>query len=183
MLDPARIPAKDFPLIILSDHSSGPIEWIIKLRTKGFYNHAMLTRRLGYFASQALKYAEIPIEKYMRRGYRLKFIEVMGLTPAQRKMIIASIQKKLSMPWWKNRYDFLGIIGQAIGIPKFNVPWLDYCSEDVADHLQAIIDYIEGDLFEAISMFPRHGSPEDLNTYFKQWPNVFRVYGRWDSDE
>lgn len=182
-IEPAFIPEPDLPLLVLADHAYGPIEWGIKLRTGGFYNHIMWIHRNGFFASQGMRYAEVPLKAYMRKGSRLKFIQVTGLTPVQKKIIVESIEKKLALPWYKTRYDFLGIFGQLIGINRINSPWADYCSEDVSDHLVSILDYVEGDLQSALANFPRHGSPEDCNAYFKAWSNVFRVYGRWDSDE
>lgn len=182
ILNPHEIGYDDLPLIVLSDHSSGLIEWIIKWRTKGTYNHIMWLIFPGLLASQGNTYSMVPIERYMRYGNRLKFIEVAGLTDIEKIRIRISIEKKLKLPWWKKLYDWPGILGQALGVTGININGLNYCSEDVVSHLFPCIESVEGDLKEVLSQLPFHGSPEDLNDYFKQHPQHFKIYGRWDSD-
>lgn len=174
---------EDFPLIVFSDHTSGVIEFLIKFRTKGTYNHVMIMRRPGFFASQGNTYSEVPIHRYMDKGNRLKFVEIAGLTPVQKELIKASIERKLKLPWYKKMYDWVGIVGQAIGIKEINICGLNYCSEDVVCHLIPLIEHTEGQLKEAIASLPIHGSPDDLVEYFKLYPNIFVQRGKWESDE
>lgn len=182
-LDPRKIPQRDLPLMVFSDHSSGFIQAIIKIRTKGFYNHVMWMHKEGMFASQGNTYSEVPVDRYMKRGNRLKFVSINGLTDVQKKYIIASINKKLKRPWWQNMYDWFGIVGQAIGFKKVSAPGLDYCSEDVPRHARAIIPYVvDEDVKAFLEGLPHHGSPEDLNQYNKDNPEGNTLYGRWDSD-
>lgn len=184
-IDPANILPANLPLLVLSDHSSGFVEWAIKWRTKGGYNHIMWMHRPGYFASQGNVYSEAPLARYMKHGNTLKFIKVTGLSAVQRHMILASIQKKLKLPWWKRRYDFLGIIGQATGFKWINTPWSDYCSEDGPEHVRdnklLINTMANEELKLALLNIPKHGSPEDLNRYFEAHPEAFETYGRWDT--
>jgi hypothetical protein len=182
-LNPRDIPEQDLPLIVLSDHTNGLIQSIIKIKTKGFYNHAMWMHKPGMFASQGNTYSEIPVESYMRRGNRLKFIRIRGLNVLNKDQIRRSIKAKINRPWYKKTYDWLGILGQAIGLKKISTPGLDYCSEDVPRHLRCIAPIDSNPLKSFIKDLPRHGSPEDLNEHFKKHKDVTQVYGRWDSDK
>jgi hypothetical protein len=184
-LNPKAISPEDFPLLVFSDNTSGIIEFIIKLRTKGDYNHAMWANRPGYFASQGNTYSEAPVDRYLKRGNRLKYVEVLGLTPTQKMLIKASINKKLAQPWYKKRYDWLGILGQALGVKWINTPWLEYCSEDAPQHLKFVAQYLQDDDPKkgVILGIPKHASPQDLNTYVKKYPEVFKTYGKWEADD
>jgi len=184
VLDPNKIPQEDLPLIVFSDHSSGLIQSIIKIRTKGYYNHVMWMHREGLFASQGNTYSEVAVKRYMKKGNRLKFITIGGLTDTEKLLILASIKKKLALPWYRKIYDWFGILGQIIGFKKVSTPGLDYCSEDVPRHLRAVSGFVaQKDIRQFIAGLPHHGSPEDLNKYIKEHPECATVYGRWDSDE
>lgn len=183
-MNPEKI--TDAPLIVLSDLTSGLVEFIIKKRTKGDYNHVMWLNRQGYFASQGNTYSEAPISRYTKKNSRLKFYEVSGLTPVQKRLIQESIERKLKLPWWKKMYDWLGIAGQAVGVKGMNIPWFEYCSEDVPHHLKYMASKgipNESEIYKIIMGIPSHASPQDLNEYFKKHPDVFRVYGKWEADD
>lgn len=178
-----EIPDNDCPLIVLSDKTSGWYESLIKVWTKANYNHAMWMKRPGYFSSQGNTYSEAPVERYMGKNYRLKFWKVKGLTVVQKKYIIASINRKLALPWYKKMYDWLGIVGQTIKLKFISTPGLDYCSEDVPRHLYDIIPFVSDEFAVVLRNIPRHASPKDLNEYFKKHTEHFEVYGKWEHDD
>lgn len=184
-LNPKTVNPDDLPLLVFSDNTSGLIEFFIKFRTKGDYNHVMWANRSGYFASQGNTYSEAPVDRYIKPGNRLKYVEIVGLTPTQKQLIKASINKKLAQPWYKKRYDWLGILGQAIGVKWLNTPWLEYCSEDAPQHLKFVAQYLQNEdpKKDIILGIPKHTSPQDLNTYIKKYPEVFRTYGKWEADD
>ena len=179
---------EDLPLIVFSDNSSGFVQWLIKARTKGTYNHCMWAYKPRKFASQGNVYSEVPFARYEKYGNRLKFIKIKNLTFAQRKMIIFSIENKLMLPLHKRLYDWLGVIvGQMFGLSGINTPWLDYCSEDVPSHLRDNVELMKSvqdtELRYFINQIPKHGSPETLNRYFKNNQDFTEVYAKWDSDD
>ena len=182
---PKDLPLGGFPYLVFADKTYGWIESLIKIRTKGEYNHVMFAIAPDKFASQGGTYSTFPFSAYMKKGNRLKFVEIAGLTDLQKAKILESIEKKLGQPWYKKRYDFLGILGQAVGIKKINNPWIDYCSEDVVEHIKymaKIISYTDP-LKKALVLMPDHGSPQDINDYIKQYPEQFKTVVRWDYDE
>jgi hypothetical protein len=183
-LDPRLIPQVSLPIITFSDHTSGLIEFFIKFRTKGSYNHVMWLTHPGIFVSQGNTYSEALASRYMKPGNRLKFVYIVGLTDVQRNIILESINRKLALPWWKKIYDWIGIFGQAIGAPWFNTPGLNYCSEDVPLHIRSLLQYLQTDdpRYSAILNLPRHPSPQILNEYMKQHPETFKVLGKWEGD-
>lgn len=184
-VEPRCILSKDLPLIVFSDNTSGWLEFLIKFRTNGAWNHIMWMRRPWYFVSQGNAYSEIKVERYMKKGNRLKFVEILGLAKGDKELISATIQKKLNRPWWRKRYDYFGIVGQAMGINWINTPWLDYCSEDAVQHLKIWSGTLPADdeRRKVIQAMGCHMNPQQVNEYFQNHPNVFKVYGEWSSDE
>ena len=123
----------------------------------------------------------------MKPGCRLKFWFIQHLTPKQSQLIIDSIERKLSLPWYKRLYDWVGIFGQTVKLRFISTPGLDYCSEDVPEHArdnrELLMDITHKETKIALMNFPKHASPPALNKYFKENPAVFEVFGKWDSDD
>lgn len=168
-IDPTKFKYDDLPLIVLSTHSSGLIQWLIKWRTKSNYNHAMVMIHPGEFASQGNTFSSVNIERYMTKYSRLKFFRIKDIGFSARQEFIDEVKKDLKASWWKRSYDYLGILGQAIGIKKINNPWTQYCSERVRKLLNFIMNLIG---------LIKNPSPEDLNIYMKQ-DDRFEVVGYW----
>jgi len=171
MIDPTKITINDLPLVVFSAHSTDLFSWLIRWRTKGSYNHAMLMFRPGYVATQGWTYKEVPIEAYMKKNSKLKFWSIKDVKPEELDILFTRVSKRLKLPWWKRRYDPLGIVGQAVGLPYINAPWADFCSESVAGDLRAAFRII----------LPKRPSPQFLNEEFKVVDRV-EYFGHWLSD-
>lgn len=183
--DPNDISSKQAPMIVFSDNTSGFIEWLIKMRIKGEYNHIMLFMDQGHFVSQGNTYSRIEMSRYMKKGNRLLFVKINGLTDEQKKIIHESVERKLRLPWWKKLYDWPGIFGQAIGIKRLNINGLNYCSEDVRLHFIKVIPSLtesQSNIVKALSDLKKHGSPQDHRETVKRHPKVFELSYLWQSD-
>lgn len=181
--DPREILSNNMPLIVFSDHTSGLIEWAIKMRTKGLYNHVMLAMSKGKFVSQGNTYSEVGMERYMSKRNRLLFVEVLGLTNEQKQQWYKSVSERLRLPWWRKGYDWLGILGQAIGIKKLQLNGLNYCSQDIYVHLHAItLNNNQPDIKRVFEQLDPNGSPQDHHNVFSKNPGVFRFFGIWQGD-
>lgn len=173
-IDPRKIPCKDLPLIILVDDRNSFIGWGIKSHSKGCYNHVMTMYKPGIVASMDFAgYRERPIEDYLTRNVSLKFWRYDNATEAQHIRFILEIMKRLKEPWYKRRYDFLGIIGQLLNIRWIQNPFKRYCSEDEAIHIKKAY---------GLKSVPTRPSPAELNQYFKDHIG-WSVYGRWWSED
>lgn len=182
IISPHDVFHAECPLITYSDHTSGLIEWFIKMRHGSTVNHVMWLVEPGKFASQGNTYSIADSARYMRKGNRLLFIEIVGLTPVQKRIIQKSIEEKLMLPWYKKAYDWVGIFGQAIGVSAVNIKGLNYCSEDVAVHLKKIAPYVDDELANIINGMNDHFHPDAQKEYLLSHPKYFRIYGIWNSD-
>ena len=85
----------------------------------------------------------------------------------------ADIQEELDKPWYETLYDWPGILGKALWCSWLNIPWLNYCSESVADWLRPYDK----------NLVMHHPSPIDLNFYTKQNQDKgYHVIGRYEPD-
>lgn len=174
---------EEHPTIWFSDKTSGLMEFLIKFRTKGKYNHVMWGFRKGTFVSQGNTYSEVNMDRYMKKNFRLKGFELQTFDYADKIQLSNCITSKLRFPWWKKAYDWVGIFGQIIGIKSVNIDGLNYCSEDIVMRLNEIKENLSNaDLCEVIEKMPIHANPDELNEFLKKHPTHFKLLGYWDSD-
>ena len=167
-VNPLKLKKKDMPMVVFEADNKGLISFLIR-RFSGQYNHAMWLTQNG-FASQGLTFNLVPVESYMKQGIKLKFFKIVDLTKEERAAIYTLIQKRIDAPWWRKRYDFLGIFGQFIGLRKINNPLTSYCSEQMADDLTLTIVNIKG-----------KPTPEELEEFVKVHPR-FEYVGHYVED-
>lgn len=182
--DPRTIPQADLPLIVFSDVTYGWIAFLIKWRTSGDYDHVMISITKGKFICQDFSgYHEIPMENYLKKGNRLKFFSLVNITPSAIITLNHSINDRLKLSWWKKCYDWLGIIGQALGQEWIHTPGLEYCSEDVVRKLKNISPYLPQQDQTVISNIGNQWNPEQLEIYCQSHPETFKEYGKWEADD
>lgn len=184
LLHPQDIDIKDLPVIVFSDKTSRDfISTIIKLRHKNStVNHVMWLYSPTKFASQNNTYSLVDTDKYMREGNRLFFFELVGFTPIQKRIVQKSIERKLALPWYKKAYDYVGILGQAVGIKWLNIGGLNYCSESVISDIKMAADAGNEEISKIIDGIGRHMYPDELKDYLEGFDRYFKLIGYWDSD-
>lgn len=181
-IDPRLIKSEDIPVMVFSSHSWNIISYLIKWRTKRANNHVMWMINKHEFASQGGTYARVPVKKYLKSGNRLKFVKIRSLEPVYLELILGSIYKKLGKPWYRKLYDGVGVFGQAIGIKKLNIPWLDFCSEDAPSHLKVIKMFVDKNMQKIVDEINDHKNPGELNEIVNKHPAYFEVLGYWWND-
>ncbi len=165
-INPKDFKRKDFPIICLSDNRRSFIGFAIKAHSKGQYSHVMEITEKGYFASQQFTgYKRVPYKAYMKPNITLKFFRYKDMNKIQKTYWIDLVDKELKEPWWRIKYDLLGILGIILPFKwtrKLNNPWAKYCSERVAGHELAIMKVNRG----------LHPTPVELNNKYKNDENV-----------
>lgn len=166
------IKLKDFPVVVFCDNTRNFLSLGIRKRTNGEYSHVMfMLNPKGQCASQDFSgFRIIGIERYLKPGMRLKFFALADHNNHQDESFYKDVWKDL--PWWKRRYDYLGIVGQLLGIRALNNPKINYCSEDVGKRLADHYD---------INDLPPHRNPSELNKIMTPDPR-FKYLGHWFSD-
>lgn len=163
------IPDEYYPLAVLSYNYRSLISTSITSITRGNYNHFMWLFRPGYFASQSWYFKEIPVKKYCK-NHRLKIWYNPEWTSMKKYIVKTCIRAELCKPKFRTRYDFLAIMGQAIGLTGLQIPWTKICSDHAA-YIQRIDKrYIL-----------KNPAPSDLNEWFKKTEG-YKVFGRFITD-
>lgn len=170
------------PYIVLSDITNDLVASLIKVRTNGNYNHVMTSIKQGELETQGGLYKTLPMDAYMKKGHRLKFY-TLNVSPDAIQSFMADIQKELAAPFWQRWYDWIGILGQAIGQEWFNTPGLKYCSERVIGNLYAMLPYLTDDQKKIVLQIQGHWNPDQLDVFLQHNPTVFIEYGKWESDD
>lgn len=183
IIDPRLIPQTDDPTIVFYNNIYSEIGWLIDTRTniKGIppTEHAMLSRTMGKFVVQDMKifnaYNELPMDRYLIKGSSLAFVQLVNSNLDFIKAFNDSINSRLSSPWWITQYDYLGILGQAIGIPWIHTPGLRYCSVDVIRHLVNACPKLPKEDQLVINNIQPETNPELLRKITIDNPSVFKL--------
>ena len=186
--DPRLLLQFQEPFIVLcnqNDLIAKAIDWRTDIKGIKPFDHAMLSINTGKFACQSMgifnAYKEIPMSDYMTKGTTLGFVQLVNSSPDFISAFNKSVQKRLTSPWWVTQYDYLGIFGQAIGVPWIHTPGLEYCSVDVLRHLVNACPYLPKSDQLVINAIPREINPEALWQIILDSPKTFFVYGIYDS--
>lgn len=175
-INPGNFRNEDCPIIVLVDDLQGGLGWAIKSHTSGNYNHAMILYKPGILSSQNWLFQSIGVDQYMTSRYMLKFWRIKNLTEVEKNSILKSILDRLSLPWWKRTYDFVGtFVGQLINVKWLQNPFQEFCSEEVND------DYIK-QVDRAKVMDIKEPSPSELDRIFKNYPDLMECLGYWWED-
>jgi len=175
-LDPRTLTEVDLPIMVLADDLRSFVGWGIKNHTSGNYNHVMISHKPWLMISQGFGgLNEIKMEAYLTPNQMLKFWRIKDLTQGEKNTIYRNCVKRLSLPWYRKQYDYLGILGQFLHLRFIQNPWTTYCSEQVR------LDYIS-EIPRAAKLVPKEPSPSDLDRIFKAHPEVFECLGYYFAD-
>jgi hypothetical protein len=159
-----------FPCVVLSQNVQSIIGSAINAISHGAYSHIMWQIDKDTMASQEpIGFVKRGLENFTTAKHKLKFFEIVDAT--DRLRIGVDINARLELPWWKRRYDYLGILGQWLHIPCIQNPNAYFCSE-----LEAVLlnKYCGLNL-------PLHTSPSELNKLFKNI-QCLKLLGYWFID-
>lgn len=168
IVDPFSL--EDFPIIVFAHREDSVVGSAINCKTKGVYNHVMWQIDRYTMASQEFKgFVRVPVDRFLLPTYRLKFLSIDN--KYYRSVLLKKILEELAKPWYARRYDFLGILGQAIGLPWIQSPLGKFCSEQMALLLNEVCH----------TRLPKRPSPSTLNTEFK-FIEFIKLLGYWWND-
>lgn len=187
IIDPRILIPSLGPWIVLYNNTTDLIAQEIDWRTniKGIdpVDHAMLSIVTDEFVWESMTlwdaYKKGPMDIFMTDGGSLKFVCLVNSNPDFKDAFTKSVQQRLAHPGIENSYDYLGIIGQAIGQSWIHTPGLEYCSVDVIRHLVNACPYLPKADQLIINNIPPETNPEGLWQIILNNPSIFAVYGQW----
>jgi len=164
------IPVDHLPLAVLSFNYRNVVSTLINMRKNSHYNHFMWMHKPGKFASQGMFFTEVPVEDYVSH-HRLKFWHNPKWTAQERALLLSQIITWLEKPKLTTRYDWIAIFGQLLGIGMLQNPLTRICS-----------DY--GSFLRQVDKRYRlkNPAPNDVNNWFQDNSNSYKVYGKYVRD-
>lgn len=177
--DPRSIPQSDFPFIVSKGGGIDPISRLIRWRTRSWCEHSMLAINPGKFVWESATswYGEGPMEKYMIPDTCLKFYQLVNMNPAAYSALRKYVGDRIASPWWHKLYDWVGIMGEALGTPKIHTPGLEYCSVDAIHALESMVTALPAQDDVLINNIPQEENPGYLDQVMVNYPKVFKLYG------
>lgn len=161
-----------FPVLVMEHDEQSAAGGAINVLSHGNWNHVMWLISPTEFATQdPIGFHVVPVAKYINNpAKRLKFYAIND--PFRREALMREIRRKLALPWYKRRYDFLGILGQALHIPWLQMPWgAQYCSEEAASDLNKCCGMI----------LDPQSTPSQIDRCMAQYPYI-QLLGYWFED-
>jgi hypothetical protein len=160
------------------DFWSEAIEWRI-----GMWNHSMLMRKKGLVVWQGWQIVEKPIDLYMKHGVRLDMFSLVDINQNAIDLMNNYINSRMSGPWMSQTYDWLGILGQAIGQTWIHLPGHDYCSVFELHCLRAMVPALSANSSKVIMAQSVESNPQDMHDMYVKNPDVFFPELYYESDE
>ena len=167
--DLKKIPQNKLPMVCLTNGYMSLFGFMICTATQAFWSHAMWLISSAEFASQWFWFKSFPIDYYNRHSIKLWYNP--DWTLEERTILQAAIWDRLKLPWWKTRYDVIGVIGEVIGVKWLNRKNLDFCSESI--RMLSLVDLEYRIWLDRI----KNPTPEQINVWLKQCPR-YQVFGR-----
>ncbi len=173
--DLKKIPQDKLPMVGLTNGYMSLFGFVICTATHDFWSHAMWLISPAEFASQWFWFKTFPVDHYNRHSIKLWYNP--DWTPEERTILQAAIWDRLQLPWYKTRYDVIGVIGEAIGVKWLNRKNLDFCSESI--RMLSLVDKEYKKWLEEV----KNPTPEEVNGFLKQQKKPegmpkYVVYGR-----
>src|SRR5665213_2551493 len=162
--DPRLILQSECPKFI-SKSGVDLVSEIIQWKT-GLWNHSMLMRTPGQVVWQGLQIVEKPISLYMKKYVRMDFFSLVETNPSAVSAMNNYINRRMAGAWYTQTYDFLGIFGQAIGVPAIHTPGLDYCSAFELAVLRAAAPFLSVANASVIMNQKLESDPQDLHDMY-----------------
>ncbi len=118
------------PMMAVSNGYTSAFGYLIGLVAKSFWAHFIWLKSPTEWASQWWWFRTFPIEHYLV-AHTVKLWYNPRWTKEERSSLLAAIDKELARPKMETRYDFWGVLGEALGIARMNSKRHDFCSEKV----------------------------------------------------
>lgn len=165
--------AYDGPAIVLTDNLFSVVSTLIRLgqrslkaHVSGRYQHAMWLESAGVVVSQDWKLQRRPLADYLTGKHRVKLFIDPAWTDEQKAIIRGQLAEDVA---GDHRYDWLGILGHLLRLPRINFPNRWYCSE----HAASILSKVDSRFLKA-----PHLSPAVADVWLRSFR--YEVYGVFD---
>ena len=180
-IDPSKIDPLNNGRIILTSQPE-VVSDAIELREDGSWglpnevSHCMTLTKAGFFnCEDPSGFHQIPVTNYMTKGTNIYVFSFVNMNPAAYQawcMVVASRLGKVP-------YDFLQILGQAIGLDFLHIPATDDCSEECVREMKGFAPFMPEADKTLINSFGNQDNPQQVINVCLSNPSVIHFDGLW----
>ena len=184
--DPRTIPQSEHPFLVSAGSSDETIAEIIEFWDKSTIDHSMFSINQGTFTWQSMTswYGEKPMDSFLKKGGVLKFWQLVEVTPEFKIALAKYNLDRASKPWWEHLYNWLGIVGQMIGLHWISFPGLFFCSQVVINGCKTCASpNLPQKSVDVINSEDDNMNPAALDNFWLSNGQVYRLAYTWSSKE
>ena len=180
-IDPSKIDPLNNGRIILTSQPE-VVSDAIELREDGSWglpnevSHCMTLTKQGVFnCEDPSGFHQIPVTNYMTKGTNIYVFSFVNMNPAAYQawcMVVASRLGKVP-------YDFLQILGQAIGLDFLHMPSTDDCAEEGIKEMKGFAPFMPEADKALINSFGNQDNPQQVINVCLSNPSVIHFDGLW----
>jgi|SRR5208282_4105266 len=159
---------------------------IIELREDGTFNqefdisHQMTMVLPRIFNCQdPAGFRYVPVSNYMVKGTKIFFFSFKNITPEAYEAMYNAVVTKMARPFWQRSYDWLQIVGQAVGLKWLHFPGTDDCSEESLRETKIMSPYLPGADNLMIQSLSNQSNPQDCINFALKNMGIFNFEGVW----
>jgi hypothetical protein len=152
----------------------------IELREDGSWgvnidvSHMMTMTEHGLFNCQDPSgFSQIPVTAYMTKGTKIIFIDIANMTPQAYQAMCLIVSERLG----KQGYDWLQIVGQAIGLDFLHMPGTEDCSEEGVREMKGIAPNMPDSFQSLVKSWSNQMNPQQVLTSCLNNPLIFPAFG------
>lgn len=181
--DPRLINPINSPKLVFTSQSD-LVSDAIELREDGNWgvnfdvSHMMTMTLHGLFNCQDPSgFQQIPVNTYMTKGTKIIFIDIANITPQAYQAMCLIVNERLG----KQGYDWLQIVGQAMGLDFLHMPGTEDCSEEGVRELKGIAPFLPGPTKALIDGLSNQENPQQVLTITLNNAIQFPMFGAYDA--
>lgn len=118
---------------------------------------------------------QIPVKDYMTSGTKIYIFSFVAMTPQAYQAMCLIVSERLG----KQGYDWLQIMGQAIGLDFLHMPGTEDCSEEGIREMKGISPYLSLPAKNLIDSLSNQSNPQQVINACLNNPAIINFDGMW----
>lgn len=177
--NPNTINPIDNPKLVFTSQDD-MVSDIIELREDGSWgingevSHMMTMTLPGLFNCQSpAGFNQVSVNSYMTKGTRIVFFDFVNMNPRAYQAMCMIVNERLG----KQGYDWLQIVGQAMGLDFLHMPGTEDCSEEGVREMKGVAPFLGSHDCGIIDSLYNQDNPQGVLQFCLNNPFVFSSFG------
>lgn len=139
-------------------------------------SHMMTLTKPGLFnCEDPSGFHQVPVTSYMVPGTKIYVFSFVGMNPQAMQAWNIIVAARLG----KVPYDFLQILGQAVGLDFLHMPGTDDCSEEGVREMKVVAPFLGAHTCQLIDTLSNQINPQQGINFCLNNPTIINFDGMW----